>query len=68
MAHASDTFATVGTSAVVLVGPSPRRTSLKVSVPSGNRVTISQRSNVTLGQGYTIQNATAPVEVGSGRD
>jgi hypothetical protein len=51
---------TVGTVAAPLLGPNPRRHSLIIWVPSGNRVTLSQRSDITLNAGITISNSNSP--------
>ncbi len=50
----------IGTVAVPFIGPNPRRHSLSIFVPSGNRLTISQRSDVALGAGITITNSNSP--------
>lgn len=54
---------TIGTSPSELIGNDPRRHSLWISVPSGNRVTISQKTGIALGQGVTIQNQTMPLKM-----
>lgn len=57
---ASESFKIVGATNQPFIGPNPRRHSLIVNVPSGNRVTFSQRTDAALGQGLTLQNQNAP--------
>jgi hypothetical protein len=60
MLAASESQKIVGTATIPYIGPNPRRRSLIIFVPSGNRLTISQRSDVALGTGLTLSNSTSP--------